>query len=49
MAGQAVAMLSSQFFAYESEIGRIAQPFDTVATDRNALWLIYPESRRRVP
>ncbi|MEL7214725.1 MAG: LysR substrate-binding domain-containing protein [Pseudomonadota bacterium] len=49
MAGQAVAMLSPQFFARELEMGLIAQPFDTVATDRNALWLIYPESRRRVP
>ncbi|MFA3915452.1 LysR substrate-binding domain-containing protein [Ruegeria hyattellae] len=48
MAGHGIAMLSPRFFAQDFASGRLIQPFDLVATDGMAHWLVYPESRRNL-
>jgi LysR family glycine cleavage system transcriptional activator len=48
LAGQGVAILTRAFFAAELADGRLVQPFDLVADDGNAYWLVYPETRRNV-
>ncbi|MDP5218939.1 transcriptional regulator GcvA [Ruegeria sp. 2205SS24-7] len=44
--GQGVAMLTPAFFRTELEMGRLVQPFDLVASDRQAFWLVYPQTRK---
>ncbi|MEX0349542.1 MAG: LysR substrate-binding domain-containing protein [Paracoccaceae bacterium] len=48
MAGHGIAMLSPRFFASDLASGRLVQPFDLVATDGMAHWLVYPEARRNL-
>jgi LysR family glycine cleavage system transcriptional activator len=48
-AGQGVAILTPAFVAEELADGRLIQPFELLARDGNAYWLVYPESRRNVP
>jgi LysR family transcriptional regulator, glycine cleavage system transcriptional activator len=49
VAGQGVAILTPAFVAEELADGRLIQPFELLATDGNAYWLVYPESRRNAP
>ncbi len=49
MAGQGVAILTPALVATELADGRLVQPFDLVASDGHAYWLVYPEQRRNVP
>ncbi len=49
MAGHGVAILARALFADEVADGRLVQPFDLVANDGKAYWLVYPEARRNVP
>lgn len=49
MAGRGVAMLTPGFFRDEIASGRLLQPFDLLATDGRAYYLVYPESRRTAP
>ena len=49
MAGHGVAILNRALFSAELADGRLIQPFDLIAHDGNAYWLVYPEARRNVP
>lgn len=49
MAGRGVAMLTPGFFRDEITSGRLLQPFNLLATDGRAYYLVYPESRRNAP
>ncbi|MBD0413621.1 LysR substrate-binding domain-containing protein [Oryzicola mucosus] len=49
IAGNGVAILTPAFVADELRHGRLVQPFDIVAGDEKAHWLVYPEARRNVP
>jgi LysR family glycine cleavage system transcriptional activator len=49
IAGQGVAILTPALVAAEIEDGRLVQPFELVANDGHAYWLVYPEARRNVP
>lgn len=49
VAGQGVAILTRKLFAAELANGALIQPFDIVADDGHAYWLVYPEQRRNVP
>ncbi|WP_244468003.1 LysR substrate-binding domain-containing protein [Nitratireductor soli] len=49
MSGQGAAILTPAFFHAELASGMLVQPFDLTATDGNAFWLVYPESRRNIP
>ena len=46
IAGQGVAMLAPAFFSGDLAAGRLVQPFQLMATDDTAYWLVYPESRQ---
>jgi len=46
IAGQGVAMLMPAFFANDLAAGRMIQPFDLMAADDTAYWLVYPEARQ---
>jgi LysR family glycine cleavage system transcriptional activator len=46
IAGQGVAMLMPAFFSADIAAGRLTQPFDLMATDDTAYWLVYPEARQ---
>jgi LysR family glycine cleavage system transcriptional activator len=48
IAGQGIAMLMPSFFAGDLAAGRLVQPFDLMATDSTAYWLVYPETRKNV-
>ncbi|MDP5216357.1 LysR substrate-binding domain-containing protein [Ruegeria sp. 2205SS24-7] len=48
MAGHGIAMLSPRFFRQDLASGRLIQPFELVATDGMAHWLVYPEARRNL-
>jgi LysR family transcriptional regulator, glycine cleavage system transcriptional activator len=49
IAGHGVAILTPALVANELADGLLIQPFDLVASDGNAYWLVYPEARRNVP
>ncbi|MDI6027345.1 LysR substrate-binding domain-containing protein [Corticibacterium sp. UT-5YL-CI-8] len=49
IAGHGVAILTPNFVVDELRDGRLVQPFDLVARDTKAHWLVYPETRRNVP
>jgi LysR family glycine cleavage system transcriptional activator len=46
VAGQGVAILMPAFFEADLAAGRLIQPFDLMATDGTAYWLVYPEARQ---
>jgi LysR family glycine cleavage system transcriptional activator len=46
IAGQGIAILMPAFFSADIAAGRLVQPFDFVATDDTAYWLVYPEARK---
>lgn len=46
IAGQGVAILRPEFYADDVALGRLYQPFETLASDGSDYWLVYPESRR---
>jgi LysR family glycine cleavage system transcriptional activator len=48
IAGQGIAMLMPAFFTADLAAGRLVQPFDLMATDNTAYWLVYPETRKNV-
>jgi len=48
-AGQGVAMLMPAFFAADIAAGRLAQPFELLATDGDSYWLVYPQEREKSP
>jgi LysR family glycine cleavage system transcriptional activator len=41
-------MLMPAFFTADLAAGRLVQPFDLMATDNTAYWLVYPETRKNV-
>src|SRR4029078_8261606 len=47
--GQGAALLTPELVANELAEGRLIRPFELAASDGNAYWLVYPESRRNVP
>lgn len=49
VAGEGVALLTPRFFRFELATGTLVQPFDKVATDGTAYWLVYPPARRNRP
>jgi LysR family glycine cleavage system transcriptional activator len=49
IAGQGVAILTPALVASELADGLLIQPFDLVASEDKAYWLVYPEARRNVP
>jgi LysR family transcriptional regulator, glycine cleavage system transcriptional activator len=49
LAGQGVAILTPALVANELAEGLLIQPFDLVASEDKAYWLVYPEARRNVP
>jgi LysR family glycine cleavage system transcriptional activator len=49
VAGQGVAILTSDMFTAELRSGLLIRPFELTASDDYAFWLVYPESRRNVP
>jgi LysR family glycine cleavage system transcriptional activator len=49
LAGQGVAMLSPDLWVDELRAGLLVQPFDLVGDEGHAYWLVYPETRRRLP
>lgn len=49
IADQGVAMLSPRFFRYELASGSLIQPFQLLAGNGKAYWLVYPEARRNRP
>lgn len=49
VAGEGVALLTPRFFRFELATGALVQPFDKVATDGTAYWLVYPPARRNRP
>jgi len=46
IAGQGVAILMPAFFENDLAAGRLIQPFDLMAADGTAYWLVYPEARQ---
>jgi LysR family glycine cleavage system transcriptional activator len=46
MAGHAIAMLTPMFWKAELASGRLVQPFELVACEPRAHWLVYPEHKR---
>jgi LysR family transcriptional regulator, glycine cleavage system transcriptional activator len=49
IAGHGVAILSPPMFQPAIDAGLLVQPFEHVATYRNAFWLVYPEQKRNLP
>ena len=49
IAGRGVAMLTPAFYAEDIAAGRLIQPFDLLASDGHAYYLVYPEARRNAP
>ena len=46
MAGHSLAMLTPMFWKAELAAGRLVQPFDLIACEPRAHWLVYPEHKR---
>ena len=42
-------MLTPAFYAEDIAAGRLIQPFDLLASDGHAYYLVYPEARRNAP
>jgi LysR family glycine cleavage system transcriptional activator len=49
IAGRGVAMLTPAFYAEDIAAGRLIRPFDLLASDGHAYYLVYPEGRRNSP
>jgi LysR family glycine cleavage system transcriptional activator len=49
IAGQGIALLTPFFWRGDLAEGRLVRPFDHVATQGQAYWLVYPEHRRTLP
>lgn len=49
VAGQGIAMLTSQLYRTHLSDGRLYQPFPVEGSDGQDYWLVYPHSRRNVP
>ncbi|MES2058351.1 MAG: LysR substrate-binding domain-containing protein [Pseudomonadota bacterium] len=49
IAGHGVAIVSPPMFQAAIDAGLLVQPFDHIATYRNAFWLLYPEHKRNQP
>lgn len=48
LAGQGVGKLEPTLYRDALEQGRLLQPFELTCDDDNAIWLVYPENRRKV-